>query len=90
MVASQLQSAFCRRGDPRRPEPEIRQQDHGPAAETIGQRTLYRREQELHQRPGGAEHAEDLGCRRDVAALEREMGVAGMIAAARMGLFTRS
>ena len=40
-------------------EPEIRQQHHRPPPEAIRQRAEHRREHELHQRPGGAEQAED-------------------------------
>ena len=42
-------------------EPEIRQQDDRPPPEAIRQRAVDRREQELHQRPGGAEQAEIVG-----------------------------
>ena len=52
------------------PEPEIRDQDHRPAAEAIRQRADARREQELHQRPDGAEQAVDFGGARGVAAEE--------------------
>ena len=39
-------------------KPEIRQQHHRAAAKPVGQRAEDRREEELHHRPGGAEHAE--------------------------------
>jgi hypothetical protein len=42
-----------------RSQPEIRHQHHGPASEPIRQRACDRREDELHQRPGGAKQAED-------------------------------
>ena len=65
---SQLRRRRERHQDVVEAEPEIRHQDHRPAAEAVGQRALHRREHELHQRPGGAEHAEDLApppaCRR--------------------------
>ena len=47
-------------------QPEIRQQHHRPPAEAVGERAKDRREQELHQRPGGAEQAEDPRRRRRV------------------------
>ena len=53
-------------------EPETRHQDHRPAAEAVGQRAEQRREQELHQRPGGAEQAEHFGRARRVATHEAE------------------
>ena len=53
-------------------EPEIRQQDHRPPSEAIRQRAVDRREQELHQRPGGAEQAEIVGAADRVAADEIE------------------
>jgi len=40
-------------------EPEIRQQYHGTAAEPVRQGAENRRKQELHQRPSGAEQAEN-------------------------------
>ena len=42
-----------------RGEPEVRQQHHRPPSEAIRQAADHRREQELHQRPDGAEQAED-------------------------------
>ena len=45
---------------------EIRQQHHRPPAEAIRERAEDRREQELHQRPGGTEQAEDPRRRRRV------------------------
>ena len=40
-------------------EPEIRQQHHRPPAEPVRQAAEHRRKHELHQRPGGAEQAEN-------------------------------
>ncbi len=47
-------------------QPEIRQQDDGAAAEPVGQRAKHRRKEKLHQRPCGAEQAEDLRGTRGV------------------------
>ena len=51
------------------------------AGRTVGQRAEHRREEELHQRPGGAEQAEDLGgprpCRRPIM-LSTSFGSTGM------------
>jgi hypothetical protein len=49
---------------------EVGDQDHGSAAERVGQCALERREHELHERPGGAEQAEDLRRFLGVAAHE--------------------
>ncbi len=45
---------------------EVRQQHHRPPAKAVRQRAEDRREQKLHQRPGGAEQAEDPRRRRGV------------------------
>ena len=45
-------------------------QDHGAPAEMIRERALHRREDELHQRPSGAEHTVHLRGARGVAAHE--------------------
>ena len=45
---------------------EIRQQYHRPPAEPVRERAKDRREQKLHQRPGGAEQAENPRRRRRV------------------------
>ena len=47
-------------------QPEIRQQHHRPPAEPVRQRAEDRREHKLHQRPGGAEQAEDPRRRRGI------------------------
>ena len=67
---SQIRLGRQRHEDVVEAEPEIREQDHRPAAEAVRQRALHRREHELHQRPGGAEQAEDLRRARGVAAEE--------------------
>ena len=45
-------------------------EDHGAPSEVIRERTLHRREDELHQRPGGAEQPVHLRGARRVAAHE--------------------
>src|SRR5262249_4026785 len=51
-------------------EPEIGDEDDGPAAEPVGQCAEQRREQELHQRPHGGKQPDELGGARGVAGHE--------------------